>query len=364
MSTTLGRFVLSDDFRYKFARHFTFWLFWWVFQGLLYGIYYVGIAGPGALAVSFGDALIFLLQHMFLSYGLMYIAVPLIMKDKYLQGIGITVGLIIISAFLSPFLTRTLIKLFREFIEFPGKEGTIFYLFMGGLRGSLTVAGFAVSIKLLKYWYVNKIEKQRLQKENAEAQLQALRGQLQPHFMFNTLNSIYSLSLKHSSQTSDAILRLSQLMRYMLVECNNLTIPLSKEIGMLTDYIELERTRLGDRLEMSVNIEGDIDGQNIPPLLLLPYLENSFKYGAHESVTQAWISFDLLVHDHEMRFKLINGKPASGMAKPESFHVGLENASKRLNLLYPDAHELQLIEDEDSFIVSLNIQLKKIKIPA
>src|SRR5690348_15963005 len=128
MSTVLGRFVLSDEFRYRFSRHFFFWLFWWVFQILLYGIYYVGIAGPGALAVSFGDALIFLLQHMFLSYGLMYIAVPLMMKDKYLNGIVVTVGLVILAAFLSPFLTRTLIKLFREFIAFPGKEGTIFYL--------------------------------------------------------------------------------------------------------------------------------------------------------------------------------------------------------------------------------------------
>jgi hypothetical protein len=364
MSGVLSRFVLSDQVRYRFVRHFSFWLFWWVFQGFMYGSHYIEIGGPKALIISFGDALIFLLQHMFLSYGLMYYAVPQIMKDRYLGGLVITGCLIIIAAFLSPLLTRTLIKLFRDFIESPGKDATIFYLFMGGLRGSLTVAGFAVSIKLLKYWYVNKIEKQRLQKENAEARLQALQGQLQPHFMFNTLNSIYSLSLKQSSQTSDAILRLSQLMRYMLVECNNLTIPLSREISMLTDYIELEKTRLGDRLEMSVNIEGDIEGQNIPPLLLLPYLENSFKYGAHESVAQAWVSFDLLVHDHEMRFKLINGKPMNGTAKPESFHVGLENTSKRLNLLYPDAHELHLIEDEDSFIVSLNIQLKRIKIPA
>jgi sensor histidine kinase YesM len=364
MSGMLGTFVHSNQFRYRFFRHFCFWFFWWIFQGLIYGVFYTETRGISGLTISFGDSLIFLLQHIFLAYGLMYYVIPRIMMEKYLVGIVSTVVLIVTAAFLSPLLSQTLVKTFRELVNYPLKGSSSFYFFMGGLRGSLTVAGFAVAIKLLKHWYVNKVEKEKLLEQNARAQLHMLKAQLQPHFMFNTLNSIYSLSLKQSNQTSEAILRLSHLMRYMLVECNDVTIPLSKEISLLKDYIELEKTRLGKRLDMSVTIDGAIENQVIPPLLLLPYLENSFKYGAHDSMEQAWISMDLMVNKNEMRFKLINSKPPERSLKLESLHVGLDNSRKRLNLLYPNSHELEIMEDADVFIVSLNLSLEKIHLPA
>ena len=234
---------------------------------------------------------------------------------------------------------------------------------MAGLRGSMTVAGFAVAIKLVKLWYLKKIDNERLEKAKLRAELETLKGQLHPHFMFNTLNSIYSLALKKSDYTPDAILKLSQLMRYILTECSNHTIDLQKEVQVLHHYLELEKTRFGERLDISINILGDILNNRIPPLLLMPLLENSFKHGASQMTDRAWISMDLAVEGSLLKFKLINGKPDDEVSLKESSGVGLKNVQRRLELLYPNAHELRISKDDDTFVVVLTVALDKIKSP-
>ena len=181
--------------------------------------------------------------------------------------------------------------------------------------------------------------------------------------MFNTLNSIYALALKKSDYTPEAILKLSQLMRYILTDCNAATIDLRKEIDVLNDYIALEKNRFGNRLDITVNIEGAVKEKMIAPLLLLPFVENSFKHGTSEIIEQPWISMDLRVSDNVLNFKLINGKAKGKENSVASSSVGLLNVKKRLSLLYPDAHNLVLTEDDDTFIASLMVQLGNLKSP-
>jgi LytS/YehU family sensor histidine kinase len=179
--------------------------------------------------------------------------------------------------------------------------------------------------------------------------------------MFNTLNSIYAMSLKKSEQTSEAILKLSQLMRYILVECSQPTVDLRKEVEVLQSYIKLEKGRFNERVDMSVNIQGDLNNNKIAPLLLLPFLENSFKHGANEMIEQAWITLDLEVDNKDLRFKLLNGRSNGTDHHPDSAYVGLQNVKKRLNLLYPDAHELRITEDADTYMVLLTLKLDQIQ---
>ncbi len=152
-------------------------------------------------------------------------------------------------------------------------------------------------------------------------------------------------------------------MRYMLTECNGAVVDLYKEIQVLHHYIDLEKTRFTDRLDITVNIQGDIRNKNIPPLLLMPFVENSFKHGANEMIEQAWISLDLTVEASQLKFKLINGKSEEFAALNESPHVGLLNVQRRLELLYPNAHELRITEDADTFVVGLTLQLDRVKLP-
>lgn len=273
----------------------------------------------------------------------------------------VVILLIVITAFLSPASNYFLIRPFRELIGEPMRaEFNILHSFMGGLRGALTVAGFAVAIKLIKYWYLKKIENEQLEKEKLRGELEILKAQVHPHFMFNTLNSIYALSLKKSDETSAAILKLSQLMRYILTECKQSSVDLAKEVEILQHYIELEKSRFYNRMDMTINIRGDLTRDRIAPLVLLPFVENSFKHGVNEMIEQAWISLDLEVSDHQLRFKLINGR-AEGPVHPDSVQVGLQNVKKRIGLLYPKAHELRITEDADTFVVSLVLQLNAIK---
>src|SRR5688572_6862360 len=365
MEEFFAKLALSDLRYYKLSRHFLFWLVCWLFMGFIYGFYYAGRNYILPFPFSYLESLIYLPQHMILSYGIIYFILPLfIQKGKYAYAI-VTVGLLIVAvAFLSPAISYFIITPIKKSFGFAEKQNLIFYGLMAGLRGSMTVAGFAVAIKLVKMWYFKNMDNERLEKEKLKAELEVLKGQLNPHFMFNTLNSIYALALKKSDYTPEAIIKLSQLMRYILTDCNATAIDLSKEVEVLNNYIALEKSRFGKRLDITVNVQGSIANKMIAPLLLLPFVENSFKHGTSEVIEQPWISMDLRVSDDTLNFKLINGKARSKTSSITSPAVGLMNVKKRLALLYPDAYKLILTEDDDTYIASLMLTLGNIKSPA
>lgn len=362
MDSFFSRLVLSNKTGYRLGRHALFWVVCWAFQGFIYGFYYIEGRATNLFAISYIESLIYLPQHMFLSYAIIYYVLPyVIFRDRYWVGFIWVIALIFIAAGVSPIVNYYVIMPLRVYLHHPVKPMTFFFSFMGGLRGSMTIAGFAVAIKLIKHWYQKKIETAQLEKERVKAELEILKGQIHPHFMFNTLNSIYSLALKKSDETPEAILKLSKLMRYILTDCTKVTVDLNKEAEVLLHYIELEKSRFAERLDISVNIKGDLEKYTIAPLLLLPFLENSFKHGANEMIEQAWISLDLQVNGSTLKFKLINGR-AIDHNNPNSIHMGLQNVKKRLQLLYPNAHELRITEDADTFVVSLLIELGSIKL--
>lgn len=365
MDDFFSRFVLSNKATYRFGRHFLFWFVCWAFMGFIYGFLYIATFRYSNLTLSYIESLLFLPQHIVLSYGIIYFVLPnYILKGRYWAGLAGCIAFILIAAGLSPVTQTLFINPLRDAMQAPFKPTSLFHSFMGGLRGSMTVAGFAVAIKLIKYWYFKKVENERLENEKLKAELHLLRGQLQPHFIFNTLNSIYSLSLKKSDQAPEAILKLSELMRYMFAECNSVTIPLKTEIQSLYNYIELGKTRYRDRLDVAVNISGDFENKSIAPLLFLPFVENSFKYGTVDLLDHAWISLEMTVKEKSLKFKLINGKsPQYRDTNLTSTGVGLANVKKRLDMLYPSAHDLRISEDADSYVVQLSLQLEKIKSP-
>jgi len=362
MNDLVTQLVLSDDRKARVGRHVLFWTFAWLFQGVIYAFLYPDIGDPMTFVLSFSEALLYLPMHMFLSYSVSYVVLPRLMfRGKYWAGFLSVIGLIVITALLSPVSLNFLIEPFREFIGAPSRSRNLFYSFMGGLRGALTVSGFFIAIKLLKHWYLKSSENERLEKAKLRAELELLKGQLHPHFMFNTLNSIYSMALRNSEDTADAIHKLSNLMRYMITECNTPAIALEQEIQIIQTYIELEKGRLGNRLDHSLNIQGHLSGHTIAPLLLLPFVENSFKHGAYVVEDQAWVSLDIALKDDQFVFKLINGK--SSAATPPKSGLGLANVKKRLSLLYPQAHDLRISEDDETYVVTLTLMLNKIAAP-
>jgi LytS/YehU family sensor histidine kinase len=228
-----------------------------------------------------------------------------------------------------------------------------------------SIGWIAVTIRLVKKWYVEKEIQHRLEKEKLTVELQLLRSQLHPHFLFNTLNSLYSMTLERSAEAPEAVLQLSSLLRYILYECDDPVVPLSQEIKSLKDYIALEKMRFGDRFDVSLTFSGDLKNRMIAPLLFLPFVENSIKHGISESTGKNWISLHLHVEGPTLIFKLINSREPDA-ANPDSIGqphppdgqphgLGLQNVQRRLHLLYPDRHKLLLVPEEDTFLVSLTL---------
>jgi two-component system, LytTR family, sensor kinase len=215
-------------------------------------------------------------------------------------------------------------------------------------------------IKLFKQWYNQEQHSQELAKEKLGAELNYLKGQVHPHFLFNTLNNLYSLTLQKSDTAPKIVLKLSELMSYMLYDSQSETIPLSKEINHIKNYIELEKIRYGSRLDVSFNASGDINGKYIAPLLLIPFVENAFKHGVSNETENAWVTIDIKVKDDLLTVKVENSRSSSLAATDKLNYkngIGLQNVARRLELLYNGNHELVMEKETDRYLVDLKIQL-------
>lgn len=209
----------------------------------------------------------------------------------------------------------------------------------------------------LSAWYEQQRITQALQKDKVEAQLELLKSQVQPHFIFNTLNNIYSLSTQNSPKTSDLIYRLSSLLSYSLYDSRKTIIPLEQEIEYMNNYIELEKIRYGERLDIAVNILNDTRHLGISPFLLLPLVENCFKHGVSNEIDTCWIRLDVLVKDDWLIIKAENSKSSNGKHNGTRNGIGLENVKKRLDILYDGRHEFKCIDEGQTFLAVLKIKM-------
>jgi hypothetical protein len=320
------------------------------------------------LPLSAVEAFIFLINHLFISYSLVYFVVPhLLIKGKYIASFIAVILLFIGTGIINAILSTYFIHDWRNFLltnlfgdayaihQFPNNVN--FYLsLLAGLRGGITVGGIAASIKLMKFWYTKEQRNQQLIKENAAVQLQLLKAQVHPHFLFNTLNNIYSYTQTTAPVAAKLVIGLSDLLRYMLYAGTQTLVPLQKELKMIDDYMSLEQVRYGDNLDMHLSLPKDDNHLMIAPLLLLPLVENCFKHGTSHMLEQPWISLHVEIIDTTMIVKLVNGK-AHDFAPNENRGIGLVNVQKRLSLLYPNRHSLKITNEEDAFIIDLKIEL-------
>jgi len=363
-------FIYSNQPVWRISRHLIFWLLWFIFQLLLYSFSPSPVLQNQPflhrLIITSPETLIYMIPSLFLAYTLMYLVIPRqVLPGKYVLAAFCSVILIFLTAALSAGLSMTIIdhlrhrnadKLSRIIASEPHPA---FYIQFGtamlaGLRGSITVGGVAAAIKLMKCFYEKQEAALLLEKEKANAELQMLKAQLHPHFLFNTLNNIYSFTQDVSEKASGMIMGLSQLLRYILYDCSNPLVPLDKELKMIRDYIALESARYDQGLDLSVQLPKTAD-HLIAPLLLLPFIENAFKHGASQVTENPWISLSISMDAYMLSMKLINGKPAT--VKATASGIGIENVRKRLELLYPGKHTLKINDEEEMYIVNLDLKL-------
>ncbi len=243
---------------------------------------------------------------------------------------------------------------------YPPKKPSPFLLNFRGFFPSggllLLIFTLSTSIKLGIEW--SKSEKQRvlIESQKVNSELSFLKAQLNPHFLFNTLNSIYSLAHKQSKDTTNAIVILSDLMRYMIYETNKELVPLEKEVDYIKNYISLQLLRLKDSSNVKINIHGNLNF-SIEPLLLISFIENAFKYGT-DFKGKTNIIIKIIIEDELLKFYVYNSV-SHQQSKTKSSGVGLENIKNRLKLLYPNEHTIEIKNKKNSYEATLILKLKK-----
>lgn len=222
------------------------------------------------------------------------------------------------------------------------------------------VAASSTLVKILNDWSQHERDRKELERQTMQSELRFLKSQINPHFLFNTLNSLYALTLKKSDSAPEIVIKLSEMMRYMLYECNEKRVPLRKEVQYVQNYLDLERLRQGQNVQIALEINGEIEDQQIAPLIFTPFLENSFKHGLSNQLAEGYVRIKLDVAQERVNLHIENSKPP---AKPEENHpkpsggIGLVNVRRRLNLIYPNAYALDVKDEPNSYSVDLELNL-------
>ncbi len=334
---------------FRILLHLLYWILAWGFMNLLFG--YGGMKDPYSLFYSS----IILCISAGVSYCISYFLIPRYLSSgKYTLFLVYLVSTVIVSLDLELIATMLFIVFLEKFqvktfFQYPREVYSL-------LTGTYFVVFLSVAITLFEYWNREQRRKQAATREKVEAELKLLKSQIHPHFLFNTLNNIYSLALQKSEQAPDAVLKLSGLLDYLIYQGENERVSLRKETDLIRNYIELETLRYGDRLDLDFQVSGDPENIRIAPLLLIPLVENAFKHGISRSRQPQSLILKLEISRRNVDFYIENTKPPVRDPKPATGGLGLENLRKRLEILYPGKHTLEIEEEATRYATRLKLE--------
>ncbi len=334
----------GKHFNKRFLLHILFWLFYVLFFGSIYGKY-----GNDYKWYLF-ESLCMLPFVMIATYCTIYGLLPFYLNKRNLPLTVIFIVLLIFSVTLGE---RIFLRKINQLpITFDTLFGVTFLYLM--LETNFIVA-IALAIKIVKKWKVEQEKKFEMEKLNLQTELNLLKAQLHPHFLFNTMNNLYALSLEESAKTSEGIAKISDLLRSVLYECNEVEIALVKEIKLIENYIDLEKMRYGNRLKLNFDVNGPINDLRIAPMLLFTFVENCFKHGSSKDTGNPWINIKISASENELLFFAENSKPGFVQKRKEIEGIGLKNVKKRLEIIYAERHSLNIAELQNKFSVNLSI---------
>lgn len=342
LARLLYKFVLKSR-----LYHIAFWT--------VYTVFWAIAVQPGKTPAAWlGYSALILFFHGLVAYFNTYYLVNRFLYTRQIGFYVVTLGLAIIS------VTFPISIIIHKLVNNRDIENIV-WSWNFFLITSLTVLFSVVLImvlKLLKNWYHEEQSKKQLVQLNLETELKFLKSQINPHFLFNSLNNLYALTLMKSDSAPEVVLKLSNILRYVLYETIEGKVPLEKEIQYLNDYIELEKIRLGNRVDIRFHTSGNLSTRVVEPMLFLTFVENSFKHGASAAISNGWVDIDLNTESNDIHFSIANSKQEMGADRLNSGSggIGLENLKKRLDILYPGRYSLAVADEPDSYKVNLTLK--------
>lgn len=384
---TSHEFIFSNNYLHRFTRHALFFLTLFLFLLLtanipahLFPNWHVEynkafVESKGGLFQMFlnrltGSELRFFAMHMVFTYCVIYFLLPSYLdRRKNWLLVTLLVLLVFIALQAAHYFTvyqnqmKAISRNIRAGRNLPeqirGSWDRMRVVLFAVCFNLVILTGFALAIKLMKRSWLKLKETEELAREKTKAELQLLKAQIHPHFLFNTLNNIYFFTLKASPHAPVMLKKLSGMLHYILHECDPALVPLEKEVNFLQDYIALETIRYSDRMKLTTTITGDRGNKFIAPLLLIPFVENAFKHGASKMVGDAEIKMDITIEGNELFFFISNSTPGQNENPKRQAGLGLNNVKKRLVLLCGGKHELKIASEPGRFTVQLKILLSE-----
>lgn len=326
-------------------------LFWIVLLVIMVALGYENVHD---LSFVVGNELVSLVFHIAVVYFNLFYLIP-----RYLaKNVLLYLSLLLLTC-----MVVTPIRMLVLYLKFSGmpyyqdqlvrEQGML-------LLGSFLVGLLSTVFRVITDWWRYQREKQKLMTQTIQTELRFLKSQINPHFLFNTLNNLYALTLKKSDKAPEIVLKLSEIMRYMLYECNERRVLLSKEIQYIYNYLDLERLRQPTNADIRFTTEGKISDQMVAPLIFVPFLENSFKHGLNlHTQGGGYVRLHLAVHRDDLEFFIENSKAERipRQEHPKSGGIGLANVRQRLELLYPGSYNLIVEDEPHRYAVTLQLQL-------
>lgn len=222
---------------------------------------------------------------------------------------------------------------------------------------SLFIVIFVGMLKFAEDWFELEAKRKEVENEKLTAELRFLKAQINPHFLFNTLNNLYYLAFTNSPNTTEVIAKLSQMMRYMIYDSNHAKVPVSKEIEYMENYISLEKLRLNNQIPIQFEVYGNTNSHSIVPLIFIAFLENAFKHGVSNNAKEAWVNISIKFEGNNCIYQVENSKIPKNTNNEEKSGIGLQNLQRRLDLSYPDNYTLNVEDNPQSYSVTLNLNL-------
>lgn len=363
-------FIFSEKKPDRIKRHLLFWFCYLFYLTLLHAAQVEGNIGINYVHnIPFATLFAFqlIVPQIFFTYVLIDFILPMfILKKRYLLSFFWIILFVFVTSalnfiWLNYFFESLLKTIFPEKFK-AGSSTPISNIWLSMLltKGTLVAATAACSIRLFKYWHLKEKRNLELLKEKTEAQLQLLAAQVHPHFLFNTLNNIYSKAQYESPGGAKMIMGLSHILRYVLDGGKRELVPLENELQMLTDYIYLEKMRHDDKLDLHLSLPSNTADVYVVPLLLLPFVENCFKHGTRKMTNHPWINLKIKLEGVSLFMKLMYGKKTATDNENGMKGTRIENVQKRLELLYKDKYDLQINEDEEVFVINLRLELARV----
>ncbi|MEO0473218.1 MAG: histidine kinase [Bacteroidota bacterium] len=323
-------------------------LFWGLMSVIMYLVWYRILDQMQVALIATVMNLAVILPMVYVH---LYILLPNWFEQKrYLQyGLGI-IGLLLGTTFLRFYVGKWLNHLLDWELQRSFTPNLLISLLFGGILFLV----LTTPLRLIGNWFQKRELEQTFKTHQLEAELRFLKAQVNPHFLFNALNNIYSLAFTQSPQTPDMILRLSDMMRYMLYDCKSEQVELDAEIAYLRNYIALQQLKKEGQLDISFEVKGETGGMRISPMLFIPFFENAFKHGLLEQIDRGWLKSELRTQAGEITFNIRNNFSVRH-TDPGVGGVGLQNIRERLQLLFADRHQLTIRQEQNIYTVELTL---------